>query len=224
MNIKKKHCEIIKEKEISLELNLIVPRKELVEVLRRLRETRKTVYLVSDIYFSQYDIKRFLGKCGIEENFYNYLYVSSAIKKRKDDSSMWKYIKSKNDKYNYVHVGDNLVSDYINPKRYKLDSILIYKPLDLYNDSMIRYYKHINAYAESGDKIVKGLIFNKVFYNSPFIGKKKIEDYGYVFFGPLFLYFCKWLYELTSQYHMDKLWFFSREGYYLKPLYDFFCK
>lgn len=217
-------CNLIKQKELTIESQYLIPRKEMVEVLKKLKLHGKKIWLISDMYLSKDTIKSFLEKCGINHSFYDEIYISSETQKRKDNSAIWREIAEKCKERKYVHIGDNLVSDYINPKNVNIDSILIKNAWNSYRNSLIRYCKKIDSYDKLGDRITKGLIFNKCLYNSPFSTKKNLFGYAYVFFGPLFFQFCVWLYNKTQENRINDIWFFAREGYYLKPLYDFFCE
>lgn len=224
-NISKEKCEKIKNKEVELELKYIIPRTDVVNVLSKLKKEGKTIYLISDMYLPRNVIDNILSQCGIKTDLYDKIYLSSETKKRKDDSTIWIEIAKDNQKRKYIHIGDSFTSDYKNPRDNGLSSILIANSWERYESSLIRYCKGIDRYDKIGDKVIKGLIFNKCLYNSPFVHKhSELDCYAYVFFGPLFLQFCNWLSESTKKDNINHVWFLAREGFYLEPLYNSFCK
>ena len=88
-------CDKLKALEVELELKLCVPREKMVEYLKYCREKGKKIILVSDMYLESKDIKKILRKCGIGDCYYDELYVSSEIKLRKDNGTVWKELKKK---------------------------------------------------------------------------------------------------------------------------------
>lgn len=216
----------IKEQEIKLENKVIIPRHDMVILYNRLKKNGKKIWLVSDMYLDRDIIANMLNKCGI----YNYdkLIVSNKINMRKDTGDVWKYISKyiSNKDLKLLHIGDNFKSDYVNPIKYGMKAILIGNSALYKKSNIIGCFIDHKQYNRLGDKIIKGLIYNKKIYNSPFNKNNgltltcSLSDIGYIIFGPIIMCFAIWLYENFKNGKYDTIWFFAREGYYLKVFFD----
>lgn len=206
-------CNKIMNLEIDLEIELCVPRKDMLKIYNDLLEQNKQIFLISDMYLTKDIIEKMLNKCG----YYNYyeLIVSCEINKRKDTGTMWDYFYNKCNKVESVHVGDNEESDIhkvccMNKKSFHVLSSKKMFQLSNY------FYKPNN----DDEKLLLGLIVNNGLFNSPFSFNKELSLYnvGYSVLGPIFLKFIIWLNEISKNY--DEILFFSREGYYLEKIFN----
>lgn len=217
-----KDLDEIKKIEIEVDLNSIIPRKDMLDIYNRLLSQNKQIILISDMYYPRLIIEKILSNCG----YYNYfdILVSSEIGFRKDNGTMWDYVCEKYS--NFIHVGDNEESDIhalmLRQRSYQhvLEGRKMYELSSMYNVSQ-------NNIENS---IMKGLIVNKILFNSPFSlscssNQSLIHDmysYGYAILAPVFMYFFEWLSKMSS----DKVEFLfvSREGYYLQRIFKHFIK
>jgi hypothetical protein len=146
---------------------------------------------------------------------------------------MWDLFFDKYGKKKTIHVGDNEMSDiHAVLDRHKAAFHVLQgkKMLQLSDYRKILPYKNISSVSDS---IAYGILINKVLFNSPFAfngnnGENLVSDlytYGKATLGPLFLYFYIWLINnFKSLEHEPTILFVSREGYYLKKIYDDFVK
>ena len=102
-------AEELKVMEIELELDLAVPRRDMLWIFNMLRENGNKIILVSDMYLKKGIIARMLEKCGYSG--WNEMYISCEEGARKDSESMWGKIFGIYDKNRFVHCGDNFRSD-----------------------------------------------------------------------------------------------------------------
>ena len=105
--------EIIKV-EVDVEGNLLLPRKEIKEIFDIAVKSQKRIIAISDMYLPEDRLSYILnrkGYCGIK------VYCSNRYKKRKDTGDLFEYvIKEENVRSSeIVHIGDNYISDYVNP-------------------------------------------------------------------------------------------------------------
>lgn len=124
--------EELAELEFQIDLDGLHAKEVMVDLLNSLAEQGKTIYIISDTYYLEHQIRRLLDKAGI--NFHYELYVSSALQLRKDNGSMWDMMKEKlsstGSLENFIHIGDNVCSDAQNPGDRGLRGIHILAPLD----------------------------------------------------------------------------------------------
>ena len=91
-NLSKEETSILKNNEIKLEKDLLVPRKDMCILLKELKKKNKKVILVSDMYLTKKVIVDILNNCGYKD-LYDALYLSCDINKRKDLKTMWTFLK-----------------------------------------------------------------------------------------------------------------------------------
>lgn len=215
----KKETDKIKNLEIELELKLIVPRIEMKEIFDRLIKNKKNVILTSDMYLEKETIEKMLEKCGYK-NYKNF-YLSNELNARKDNKKIWDKINYKNKKI--IHIGDNGISDYLYPKELGIDTIKIESSKELLKKSNIYFeIKNLIEQRSPSDSIYLGLIFNKCIFNSPFsdLKIKDLKTFAYAFHSPVIAKFIRYISQNTKK--NDILLFLSREGYYLKKLYEYY--
>ena len=164
------------------------------------------IYIVSDFYCSNYVIKYWLDNLGVKDLFDD-VFVSCDFRKSKSTGSLYRSVlKTLNIKRNQVlMIGDNMHSDVIMAMLNGVKSTHI-------NSSKQRLY----------DSYKKTLSASKDKYNLQF--ENIFDEYGtklnfsnHAF--PLFM-FTKRLYKKLSQNNIKDVFFISREGQYLKKLFD----
>lgn len=113
-----KNKDIIKEKEIELEKQLLVPVQEIKCRVDTCRSNGKIAF-ISDMYLPDEIIKSVLVKYGLFREG-DSLYISASSKCTKRTGNLYRLVKEKeNIKYrNWRHYGDNLFSDYLIPLKF----------------------------------------------------------------------------------------------------------
>lgn len=214
--------EEIKQLEIDTEIKIMIRRELVVDIYHRLINAGKIVYCVSDMYLPQSAIESIFEKCQIKLPVK--MIISNCVNKRKDSMTMWPYVKELTKGKSYIHIGDNFISDFINPGKHNIASAYLSSSHFLVEHSTFGNQYRLLKMGKIGDEIIKGLLFNKKIFNSPFrstsIGRYTLRDIGYIVYGPILLYFCLWIYQQVKREKYDAVFFFAREGYYLEPLYD----
>ena len=211
-NLDSATIEKIKNMEIDLELDLCIPRIDMLKIYNKLLENNKQIILISDMYLTKEIIGEMLEKCGYR-NYFDLL-ISCEVNKRKDTGSMWKYFFDKYQNSLTIHIGDNEQSDIHIPCNLGKNFFHIMQGKKMYQLSSFYYKENLNY----DTKILQGLLINKCLFNSPFYDKKySLPDLGYGIIGPLLLKFAQYIREISNNY--DEILFFSREGYYLEKIY-----
>ncbi len=224
----KQIAEDIKQLEIDLELELAIPRKEVVKVYNELLRVQKRIILTSDMYLTSDIVKRLLDKCGITG--YEELYISCETGLRKDNGTMWAMIVEKYKGADIIHVGDNLTSDIqlagdvLKSTYYIINPRTAFKLCETYRE----YQEPINNRTIS-TSLALGKIINELLYNNPFNlrgnGVPVIEDgsdAGAIIAGAVFTCFLQHI--VIEQPEDAVLLFLSREGYALQTMYEAYCE
>lgn len=115
--------------EFAFDLDMIESKDEVVDILNTFIGQGKSVYIVSDTYYTEHQIVLMLRKAGVTNGYK--LFVSSAQGKRKDNGTMWAYLKETLPKgKSFVHVGDNAMADAQIPGDFGLSNLHILNPID----------------------------------------------------------------------------------------------
>lgn len=117
------------EMEFAYDLDMIESKDEIVDILNTLIGKRKSVYIISDTYYSEHQVVLMLRKAGVTNGYK--LFVSSELGLRKDNGTMWAFIKDHlSKKGSFVHLGDNAVADAQIPGDFGLANLHILNPMD----------------------------------------------------------------------------------------------
>lgn len=215
----------IKELELSVEYNVTVPRADMIKLYREAVELKKRIFLLSDMYLPKAFIIKLLKKIGVEINEDN-IWISGEKKISKAEGTMWCLFKEKivkGDKA--LHIGDDYINDITNSRKYGIDGYYIMSPSEILRNSSIGSI--VPDICTHYDSCTMGLIIAKLF-NSPFClnrnkGKVYFNNFnllGYCIFGTVILSFLFWLIIQSREDNIKRLFFFSRDGYFLVQDYE----
>lgn len=212
----------LKKFELESEEDVLIPRKEMIELFHYALGVGKSVYLVSDMYLTSMELEPLLRKNNIIG--YKKLIISSEMGTTKCQE-LFKVLKSNISGKKCLHIGDNEDADFIAAHKNGIDAIHIKKAVDLLE---ISTYKELINYTNSFEnRCMIGLFVSNAF-NNPFIlyntkGKLNIVDYesfAYLFIGPMVSSYILELIKYIEERKYDKILFLARDGYLLKKIYD----
>lgn len=207
--------EDFSEVEINIEKNVLIKRNEVVDLFNYCRDNNKEVYIISDMYLPREVLFNILKKKSIEIEIER-LFVSCNMKLSKEDKTIWKFYSRKEKGKKCLHIGDNKYSDYLYPRKYKIKSILLRNP----KNTFINIFGSLDS-IDNNDKVVLGKLVSNLF-NSPFSTKiTSLEEYGYSILAPLLFLYLQWILLCEKN---KKIFFFSRDGYFLVQLFNYMCK
>lgn len=203
------NIEKIKQMELQLEMEFSVINPYMMEIWKYASEQKKTIIFISDMYLSSDFIKKLLKKNGYKVE---HLYVSNEYRKNKGSKELYELVGQELNckKTNWLHIGDNEYSDYKQAKEFGINAY---------------HYKNVSTYYEGtkelsiSESVLIG-IQNNYLYNG--IQENYWNKFGAKNAFPIYFGFAKWLYDLTKE--EDNLFFFARDGYIIKKIYDMFCK
>lgn len=172
--------------------------RELVEFLKREKENGKKIYLVSDFYCKSEIILKWLSSLEISEIFDN-VFSSGDVNKEKATTKLYKHLLKRLNisSKKVVMLGDNIWSDVLMAKFCGLKAKKIKK-----------------------NTIDQKLILNKE-WDDIFYKYKENNLTNHAF--PLYL-FTERLYEQLIKEGYKEVFFMSREGQFLKVLFEKFCQ
>lgn len=214
----------IKSMELELEKEMLVPRAPMLNLLRRMIDGGKEVYVITDMYLPKSFFESVLKQYGVNLKS-NHLLLSGELKKSKADGGLWKYFRELNCGEMLLHIGDDIDADIKQANQKGIQAFYIAntkKMLELSSLSSVGS-KICSSYASS----IIGIIISKLF-NNPFIlnetcGKIVIKsnfEVGYTVFAPVILTFFEWLRKQIKANQNSRIVFMARDGYFLKEDFD----
>lgn len=118
--------------EFEMDLASLSGKATMVRLVNAAAAKGKTIYFITDTYYSRKHIEVLLEKAGITCPYE--LFVSSELELRKDSGTMWDMINLKltteNNKHRFLHTGDSVTSDAQNPGDRGLANFHILAPMD----------------------------------------------------------------------------------------------
>lgn len=203
----KKDVSKLKKREIELELAFIDKNPFMKEIFDYALEKKKKVVLISDMYLPEEVVRKLLKKAGYAEVP---LYISNKYHASKGSAELYQVAceHEKLDKKSWVHIGDNINSDYNKAKEFGIDAIL---------------YDNIRTRDKLGEpKTIVQSILRGVQNNYLYNGNEHSywERFGALYASPVYYGFTNWLFRLTKE--KDNLFFLARDGYVVKKVYDKF--
>jgi len=153
------------QRELSLELELAVPRREMLEVYENLRTRGKQIILVCDSYLPSDFIIRLLEQCGYTG--FSDLYNSCEIGFKKGDGTIWAVVFGKYVKNDVIHVGDDFRADAQIPGMKRVESEAVLSPRDML---YLSPFNCLSKYAleNLNNSQLMGEAINNGVFNSPF--------------------------------------------------------
>jgi FMN phosphatase YigB (HAD superfamily) len=219
--------------ELEVELRLVQTRPPIVEALHYARSLGKRIIAISDTYFGRADIEALLAAAGLTDLF-DEIYLSSEHNARKDRGDIWKLIAGKEavPASRWLHVGDNEVSDM---QRAGDAGLFVYHAMNpammlqqkgLFSGAAVRKFDGPEGWTAA---LLLGPMAARLgadpYPASGVLTPSKVgsaRDLGYCVYGPVLFAFTAWLAARPEVRAMDRLYFLSREGWILKPLFELF--
>ncbi len=213
--------EELAELEWKTDCELMVPRRELCDLLNELYALGKEIYIVSDTYYSGAQLAELLERSGVR---YTGILASCEFRTGKAQQ-LFQVLRDKLCGKSCMHLGDDPVSDLHGARRYGFHSQRIYSGIDLFEHA-----GYLGMWDNTGDlpgRIRLGLLVSRLF-NSPFrfetperaVGIGTAYDIGFLCFAPLICDFVIWFQRQVTAYGLQNIWFCARDGYLPKKLYD----
>ncbi len=194
--------EIGIQTEFEVELQYCFANPYMKRVFKLLQEQKKTIIIVSDMYFPESMMKKLLSNAGYSG--YEKLYVSCDYGCSKSSKGLYQYVKRDYEGKKIVHIGDNFFSDIKCAQEIGLD---------------VKYYKNVheigNQYRTDGMSALVGSAYSGIVNTHLHNGIKIYSpyyEYGFIYGGLYILGFCNWIHKKVKLYGIEKVIFLSRDG------------
>lgn len=243
-NVPKEICESLKVSEEHIEIEFANRRNAGYEIYTLARSLGKKVYITSDMYLEKHTIEKILSKNGYDD--YEELLLSSEHRALKTTGSLFeKLIEiSRVDAKEIIHIGDNWNVDFLMAANKGLNSFFIPKTKDIllnylgdmetgnaYGDALNNANSFIDKskyFASLSNRCTTAVAAN-IMFDNPFVSFNKESNYngsayqfGAVALGQYMLGIVLWLLEVLNNNDSHKIHFSSRDGFYLKRIFDYY--
>lgn len=194
--------------ELYADLITQYPNKKMVKWLRKQKNKGKKIYLVSDFYLPKKAYIVFLEHFELIDIFDD-IFCSVDMETTKLNGNIYEKIINRLgiDPSSILMIGDSKISDYVNARKYNLNSYRYFPLIHKINTN----YKRLTNYNFKSK--VSSFVFNKN-YKSDYFGEYCLN----------FWYFIENLVLELKKNNIKKVFFLSRGGYLLKILFDEYCK
>lgn len=199
--------------ELEVETSICSANPYWYEVVKELGKTNTKIIATTDMYMSKEYIRKILkdtGYTGIEE-----IYVSCDVGASKRNGEIFDIIKKRYGREKkYIHIGDNKLTDFKMAKEKKWNAIY-YKNVHDIGKRYRNISKSIISASVAGGIIDAELHNGKIRYTPR-------EEFGFNYYGRLYIGYCQWLDKIAKEKDIDKFLFVSRDGYLLRKIYNEF--
>ena len=212
----------IKKIELDTEVEVLVPRTEVVDLLNFALKAGKHVVLTSDMYFSAEILRNILN--GFNISGFEKILVSCDVKKSKHTGLYGELLRMCNDADKVLHIGDNPIADGIECKDLGINSVLVPSPLEMARSR--GWEKNIQIASSLMERCLLGLIISKIFRN-PFqnpdseekINNDRLKRIGISVIASLAVGHMTWLIQKLQNEEFAGVLFFARDGWVSLNIY-----
>lgn len=237
--IAKDVSEILKQKEMDLELRFCKRRESTYSLYKLAKYMGKKVICTSDMYLPMETIEKILYKNGFTE--IDKIYLSCEKMKTKSTGNLYEYvIKEENiETSQIIHIGDNYKSDYEIATKKKIKAIYYPKATDIMldrystNNLAQMLYTSMPFWRDNqasmnflGIRTIIAIVANKYFDN-PFKTFNRESDFnidpyliGYYAVGSYMFGIANWLLRESQNKGYKNLVFMARDGYLPMEIYN----
>lgn len=211
---------MLAELEWDIECEIVLPRKDICQLVEGAKALGKEIYIVSDTFYRKKQIEVLLSKCGI--SCYTEILASCEYGTGKR-GKLFEHLKERVPNKSCIHIGDDITADVECAHQNGIDACQLYSGLDLLSCSgYLGLWDRMDTFS---NRLRIGMFVARLF-NSPFqfedndgkISVEKTQDIGYLFFAPIISDFVLWFHEQTKE--IPNIWFSARDGYLIQRLYD----
>lgn len=186
------------------------------------RARHKKVIFVSDMYLSESFIAQQLERCGFSD--YDHLFVSSAEGRLKWSGKLYEAVEERLQlpSTHFFHVGDNAEVDGKKAQAVGWKSHVVAKPETEFNKLGTHpFAQKLASSAPPSDHLIQTALLSRHFDPLPQEQNNSFcFDFGFEYAAPLYFGFLRFILQKVKGRGLESVYFLSRDGYFLKELYD----
>lgn len=205
--------------ELEMENRMLVPREHLIKWVEQLAEEGKRLFIVTDMYLPATHIRKLVEYAGFA-HFFEDIVSSADTYLAKASGAAYPFLSEKYglDPENWMHIGDNPISDGFRAEEVGIEALVIHDPREDQRKSIIkRYYNY-----SDGKPFWRGRALQQLMAPLEQENSKRPPLYveGHNFLGPLIGIFVQRIAELCIENKITKVFFLSREGWTFKRYWE----
>ncbi|NNF47866.1 MAG: HAD hydrolase-like protein [Desulfofustis sp.] len=205
--------------ELHMESSMLIPRAPLLELVKELHLQGKRLFVISDVYLPAIHLKILLDRAGILPYFEDV--ISSAdtfLAKASGRAFPLVQKKFQIDEKTWLHIGDNPISDGLRPVESGITSLVLKDSDEKFRKALIKRYHNYSK----GRPFYRGRALQQLMLplEAENIERQDLYREGFNFFGPMIGAFVHYLADECRRLGLTKVFFFSREGYTFKKVWD----
>lgn len=205
--------------EMAMENSMLVPRGELIDWLRELRQQGKKIFIVSDIYLPAIYLKKFVAHAGFLDLVDDVVSSADTFLAKASGKAFPLLQKQYDlDPTRWLHVGDNPFSDGLRPLEFGLQALVLHDASEKRRKSVIR---RLVNYSD-GRPFWRGRALQQLMQPLEYENIERDDLYveGYSFLGPMIGAFVQHIAEQSRKLAIGKVFFLSREGWTFKKYWE----
>ncbi len=211
------------ELELKTEKSLVSPMPFIREFLLKLR-SRYRLVAVSDTYYPGEMVNHLLNHCGYN-NVFDMIYCSCDYKFNKGSGNLFRKILEVNDlpAHEVLHIGDNLISDYLVPRTIGMQAVYIHDDWNLLRKAEI----HFSPVARQKNGFWKARSFMRAVQSIDGDRNSSVDVlylWGKHILGPLLAVYIHLMILEIQREGIQRAFFIAREGFILKKIFTEFWR
>ncbi|BDD87443.1 HAD family hydrolase [Desulfofustis limnaeus] len=205
--------------EMAMESSHLVPRKPLYDWLVELHGQGKRLFIVSDIYLPAEHLRVLCRNTGLLELAEDVISSADSFL-AKASGKAYPLIRERYDldPQSWLHIGDNPVSDGLRPAEYGLQALVLRDGSEKFRKALVKRYVNYSK----GRPFYRGRALQQLMLplEGEDSGQTPLYREGYNFLGPVIGTFVQHLADECDRLGIRNLFFFSREGYTFKKVWE----
>lgn len=192
---------------IEAEAESMSAKQQTINILKKYKNEGSKIVVLSDFYCKKEVLRIWLEKMGVSEIFDDII-VSCEHKKSKRSGRLYSVALSLENvrAEDVLMVGDSVRSDYRSAKKHRIKSVLL-------KETQLKPGKELKQKIKHGANFAK---YEEIFNQCP--------EYRYSNYAFAMYLFEKRLCERLEKENIKNVFFFAREGKYMKKLFDEYCR
>lgn len=201
------------DNEIKAEKMLSYINPVMEEVIQWCSNQGYRVIAVSDMYYNSAEIRELLQAAGLDVSVFEQIYVSSEVGQSKYQSTLFPYVaEDMGIKYEeMLHIGDNYMSDVINPKAYGIHTIY-------YDAVSTEKYNELKLEDLKYGSVLSGM------YSMRKLAASLEDDFyhkvGAMIMGPALTVYCEKILDMADERGIHRIYPLMREGHLISRLLE----
>jgi len=206
--------------ELEMENRMLVPREALVQWLEKMCAAGKRIFVLSDVYLPADHLEQLIRHAGFLDQVEAVISSADSFQAKASGAGFDRVAQQYGlDPAHWLHIGDNPISDGLRPAEKGIRALVLRDSREKHRKAVIKRYVNYSA----GKPFWRGRTVQQLML--PLEGEDPGECpplyvYGYNVLAPLLAAFMHGVAEQCLTNSIQRLYFFSREGWLLKQVWD----